>query len=93
MHAPADIRRKQLAYRAAHRGCREADAIFSTFSALHLPELDEAELEIFAALLDVPDPVIFDWLVGDVPVPREHNTRVFERLKTLCERKHPDWNA
>ena len=93
MTPPAEIRRKQLAYRATHRGSKEADAIFSAFSALHLSELDEAELETFAALLDVPDPDLFDWLMGNAPVPREFDTRVFERLKTLCERKHPLWNA
>ena len=59
-------RRKQLRYRATHRGFKEADAILGAFAALHLSELDENELEMFAALLEVPDHELYDWLRGAV---------------------------
>ena len=90
---PSQIRRKQLAFRAKHRGFKEADAILGAFAALHLPELDDHELEMFAALLDVPDPDLYDWLLGVQPVPPVHDTRVFARLKAICERKQPTWSV
>jgi antitoxin CptB len=90
---PSDIRRKQLRFRASHRGFKEADAILGAFAALHLHELDEDELEMFAALLDVPDHNLYDWLREAAPVPRAHDTAIFARLKALCERKHPKWSA
>lgn len=90
---PSDIRRKQLHFRATHRGFKEADAILGAFAALHLAELDGEELEMFAALLEVPDHALYNWLRGAEPVPLIHDTRVFARLKAICERKHPTWNA
>jgi len=91
--AASEIRRKQLHFRATHRGFKEADAILGTFAALHLPELDAQELEMFAALLEVPDHELYDWLRGAEPVPSAHDTPVFARLKAICERKHPTWSA
>lgn len=90
---PAESRRKQLKFRATHRGFKEADAILGAFAALHLPELDDDELETFAALLDVPDHDLYDWLRGAAAVPRAYDTAVFGRLKAICERKHPTWNV
>lgn len=89
----SEIRRKQLQFRATHRGFKEADAILGAFAALHLPELDHDELEAFAALLDVPDHELYDWLRGAAPVPAAYDTSVFARLKAICERKHPTWNV
>lgn len=94
MKQPASvIRRKQLHFRATHRGSKEADAILGAFAALDLAALDGEELEMFAALLEVSDHQLYDWLRGAAPVPRLHDTPVFGRLKAICERKHPTWNA
>jgi antitoxin CptB len=91
--ASPEIRRKQLRFRAAHRGFKEADAILGAFAALHLADLDDNELEMFAALLDVPDHELYDWLRGAAPVPPAYKTPVFALLKAICERKHPTWNV
>ena len=90
---PTQIRRNQLHFRATHRGFKEADAILGTFAALHLLDLDEAELEMFAGLLEVPDHDLYDWLRGAAQVPKGYDTPVFARLKAICERKHPAWNV
>jgi antitoxin CptB len=89
----AKIRRKQLYFRATHRGFKETDAILGAFAALDLAALDEQELEMFAALLEVSDHELYDWLRGVAPVPRLHDNRIFARLKAICERKHPTWSA
>lgn len=91
--AASEIRRKQLHFRATHRGFKEADAILGAFAALHLADLDAQELEIFAALLEVPDHELYNWLRGATPVPGRYDTPVFARLKAICDRKHPTWNA
>lgn len=90
---PLEFRRRRLQFRAARRGFKEADAIFGAFAALHLPKLDEAELEAFEALLEVPDQEVYDWLRGYAPVPPAHDTPVFARLRALCNRKNPVWNV
>lgn len=88
-----EIRRKQLYFRATHRGFKEADAILGSFAALDLAALNDEELEMFAALLEVSDHELYDWLRGAAPVPRLHDTPVFARLRALCERRHPTWSA
>jgi len=89
----SETRRKQLYFRATHRGFKEADAILGAFAALHLAELDEEELEMFAVLLEAPDHELYDWLRDAAPVPQRYDTPVFARLKMICGGKHPTWNA
>ena len=66
-----DIRRKRLLFRAWHRGTREADLILGSFAEQHLAGFDEAQLDRYEALLELPDPDLFDWLFGRVPPPPE----------------------
>jgi antitoxin CptB len=67
-HLP-DPRRKRLLFRSWHRGTREADLILGSFADQHLAGFDEAQLDHYEALLDVPDPDIFDWLTGRAVPP------------------------
>jgi len=91
--APIEVRRKRLHFRSGRRGFKEVDAIFAAFAALHLSELDDAELDSFEALLNVPDQEVYQWLCGSAPVPPAHDTPVFDRLKAICNRKSPTWSA
>jgi antitoxin CptB len=69
-HLP-DPRRKRLLFRSWHRGTREADLILGSFADQHLRGFDEAQLDRYEALLDVPDPDIFDWITGRAAPPAE----------------------
>jgi antitoxin CptB len=92
---PSDARqarRKRLLFRARHRGFREVDLIFGTFAADALDNMDDAELDAFEALLGVPDQEVYAWLQGAPPAP-DHDTPIFARMKALCARKNPTWNA
>ncbi|HUO93592.1 MAG TPA: succinate dehydrogenase assembly factor 2 [Rhizomicrobium sp.] len=82
-----------MRFRSARRGFKEVDLIFGAFAAEFLPGLDEAELDQFEALLDVPDQDVFAWLKGERPVPGTHDTPVFAKLQSLCVRKNPQWNV
>ncbi len=75
-----DARRKRLRYRAWHRGTKESDIILGTFADARLASLDEAGLDAFEALLDVPDPVIYDWVTRRAPVPDEMDTPLMRDL-------------
>jgi len=78
-----DIRRKQALFRAQRRGFRELDLVFSAFAEKHLPSLDHHELDLFEALLSVPDWEIYGWIVGHAPVPREYDHAVFAALRAF----------
>ena len=73
-------RRKRLRYRAWHRGTKESDIILGAFADAKLPSLENDGLDAFEALLDVPDPVIYDWVTGRVPVPDEMDTPLIREL-------------
>ncbi|HWB49807.1 MAG TPA: succinate dehydrogenase assembly factor 2 [Stellaceae bacterium] len=66
-----DHRRKRLLFRSWHRGTREADLILGSFADAHLHGFDDVQLARYEALLDRPDPDIFDWLTGRCPPPPE----------------------
>lgn len=75
-----DDRLKRMRYRAWHRGTKESDFILGTFADARLPSLDDEALDAFEVLLDVADPVIYDWVIGRVPVPDEMNTPLMREL-------------
>jgi antitoxin CptB len=89
----SEVRRKQLFFRAQRRGIRELDLIFGAFAAAHLAALDDTELDRFEALLDAPDDDVYAWLRGREPVPPAYASPVFDKLKKLCDRGMPSWNA
>jgi len=75
-----DDRLKRMRYRAWHRGTKESDFILGTFADARLPSLDDEALDAFEVLLDVADPVIYDWVIGRVPVPDDMNTPLMREL-------------
>ena len=83
-----DIRRKRLLFRAWHRGTREADLILGSFAEKHLAAFDDRDLEDFAALLEVPDAELFDWISGRAAPPAEHDNDVTRLL--IAFRYRPD---
>ncbi len=93
MSETIETRRKRLRFRAARRGFKEVDAIFGAFAERHLSELDDCELDLFEALLAVPDHEVYDWLRGAATVPPDLDTGVFDRLRAICNQRAPTWNV
>ena len=76
-----DIRRRKLLFRAWHRGLREMDLIMGRFADAAIASLDDAEIAAFERLMELPDPQVLGWLMGEVPVPAEEDTPLFRRLR------------
>ena len=76
-----DIRRRQALFRAQRRGFRELDLVFGAFAENHLGSLDAHRLDLFEALLSVPDWEIYAWIVGHAPVPSQYDHDVFAALR------------
>jgi antitoxin CptB len=66
-----DERRKRIRVRAWRRGLREVDLIVGRFADAYLEQLDEAGLVALEALLQQPDPDVYDWLLGRAAAPSE----------------------
>ncbi len=78
------IRRKRLDYRSRHRGTKELDLLVGAFAEEHLAEMDAGQLDRFEALLELPEPLLYDWLLGRSEPPSEYDhdvTRLFLNFK------------
>jgi antitoxin CptB len=76
-----DTIRRKLAFRAWHRGTREADLLIGSFADRHLPEFGAEALGQFERLLTENDPDIYDWMTGRQSVPPEHDNPVTALLR------------
>ncbi len=72
--------RKRLLYRARHRGTREMDIILGGFAERYVDGFDEGRLAHLAALLELADPDLYNWIAGREPVPAEHDSDVMKLL-------------
>ena len=59
-----DTRRRRCLFRAQHRGTKEMDWLLGRFAEVALPGAGEAGLTFWEALVLVPDPQLYDWIMG-----------------------------
>jgi antitoxin CptB len=78
-----DPRRKRLLFRSLHRGTKETDLLIGGFAERYVADLDSAQLDRFEALLEVPDPELFDWVTARRPPPPEHDCDVLRLMITF----------
>ncbi|ATY31653.1 FAD assembly factor SdhE [Sphingomonas psychrotolerans] len=76
-------RLKRLRFRAWHRGVKEADLLIGGFFDAHSEGWDDAEIELFEALLEEQDVDIMAWAMGTADVPQHYDGTIMRALKTL----------
>jgi len=62
-------KRKQIIYRANHRGIKEMDILLGGYADARVMTMDDAELASFEALMAESDRDLLSWFTGEVPVP------------------------
>jgi len=75
-----DARRKQLLYRANHRGIKEMDILLGGFASANLSDLSEAEVDTFEAIAEHPDRDLLTWFTGEVKTPDDVAGPMFDRI-------------
>jgi antitoxin CptB len=75
-----DVRRRKLLFRAWRRGVRETDLIVGRFADAYIDKLDEAALDDFERLIEVPNGDLYAWVVGDIAIPADYDTAVLHNL-------------
>jgi antitoxin CptB len=76
-----DVRRRRLCFRAWHRGTREMDLLLGRFADAEAAQFDEQSMASFEALLEVPDPDLYNWIVGIEETPAPYDTPLLRRLR------------
>lgn len=75
-----DPRRKQLLYRANHRGIKEMDILLGGFAAAHVARLDDAELDLLEALMEETDRDLLTWFTGEIEAPERVRGPMFDAI-------------
>jgi len=75
-----DARRRKLLFRAWRRGVREMDLIVGRFADVHIDKFDDAALDDFERLIEVPNAELYAWVTGNQAAPAKHDTTVLRQL-------------
>ena len=73
-------RRKRLKYRSWHRGTKEMDLLLGPFADACLDGFDAALLAEYEAVLEVPEPDLYEWILGRAAPPLEARSSVLLKL-------------
>ncbi|MGI9400698.1 MAG: succinate dehydrogenase assembly factor 2 [Rhizobiaceae bacterium] len=77
-----DPRRKQIIYRANHRGIKEMDILLGRYASDFVESLTEEELVLLELIMDESDRDLLTWFTGEVTVPDRHQNAVFEAIRS-----------
>ena len=80
---PSEPDLKRLAWRAHHRGTKEADLLIGGFFDAHHASWDEEQRAMFAAMLEEQDVDIMAWAHGTAEPPERFAGPMIEALKQL----------
>jgi antitoxin CptB len=78
-----DVRRRRLRFRAWHRGTREMDLLLGRFADTEISGLNEQDIGVFEALIEVPDPDLYNWILGAEEPPALYDTPLLHRLRAF----------
>ena len=83
--AALDARRRRLLFRAQHRGTRETDILVGGYIASRIHVLSDAEMLVLEDILELPDPLLADWLTGRAPIPEQPHLAVLIAMRDAAE--------
>lgn len=75
-----DPRRKQLLYRANHRGIKEMDILLGGYASEHVAGMDDTQIDRFEALLEESDRDLLNWFTGQTPPPDHVRSDLFDAI-------------
>jgi len=78
-----DFRQRRLAFRAWHRGTREADLMIGGFADRYAECWSIAEIDWFEALLEQQDVDIMAWAIGKAVVPERFRGAQMDAMQRL----------
>jgi antitoxin CptB len=73
-------RRKRLKFRSWHRGTKEMDLLLGPFADACLDKFDAAALTEYEAVLELPEPDLYEWILGRAAPPPSARSSVLDRL-------------
>ena len=78
-----EILKKQIIYRATHRGTKEMDILLGNFVKKYIEEFNDNELQDLEKLLFIEDEIIYNWYFKKNFNNNISNTKVTLMLKNF----------
>ena len=78
-----EILKKQIIYRATHRGTKEMDILLGNFVKKYIEEFNDNELQDLEKLLFIEDEIIYNWYFKNNFNNNISNTKVTLMLKNF----------
>ena len=78
-----EIFKKQIIYRATHRGTKEMDILLGNFVKKYIEEFNDNELQDLEKLLFIEDEIIYNWYFKKNFNNNISNTKVTLMLKNF----------
>ena len=80
---PSEPELKRLAWRAHHRGTKEADLLVGGFFDAHHSSWDASDRATFAEMLEEQDVDILAWASGTAEAPERYRGPMLDALRKL----------
>jgi antitoxin CptB len=74
------VRRKRLKFRSWHRGTKEMDLLLGPFADACLDGFDPQTLAEYEAVLELPEPDLYEWIMGRAVPPADARSTALDRL-------------
>ena len=74
---------KRLKMRSMRRGIKEMDLILTAYADQNLPQMTEAELDLYDALLHENDQDLYQWVTGQVAAPDPYGNLIHDISQTF----------
>ena len=71
-------KRKQIIYRANHRGIKEMDIVIGGYANAFVMAMDDESLASFQTIMDESDRDLFSWFTGELELPDHIDRSLFE---------------
>ena len=75
--------RKQIIYRATHRGSKEMDILLGKFVKKYISDLNTDDLKNLNEIMTIDDDLIYDWYFNRINNKKIANNRVSQKLRNF----------
>jgi len=75
--------RKQIIYRATHRGSKEMDILLGKFVKKYISDLNTNDLKKLNEIMTVEDDLIYDWYFNRINNKKIEDNKISQKLRNF----------
>ena len=75
--------KKQIIYRATHRGSKEMDILLGQFTKKHIKDLNIEELKDLNKIMSIEDDLLYEWYFNKVNNKKISENKISQKLRNF----------